>query len=78
MTTIVLKNRDWNQIRQRIDEDYGKTTTMISWRCQETLGFTIRRHRGFNPINGHFEEDTRLDFVDEEAATFFRLKYYVA
>jgi hypothetical protein len=78
MTTIVLKNRDWNQIRQRIDEDYGKTTTMISWRCRATLGFTIRQHRGFNPLNGHFDDDTRLDFVNEEAATFFRLKYYVA
>jgi hypothetical protein len=78
MTTIVLKNHDWDSIRRRIDADYGNITIMLSWRCKETLGFTIRRPRGFNPLNGHFEDDTRLDFVSEEAATFFRLKYYVA
>lgn len=77
MTTIVLKNRDWNQIRQRIDADYGKTTTMISWRLKETLGFTVRNHSGTNHLTNIHEYDTRLDFISEEAATFFRLKYYV-
>ena len=75
MTTIVLTNSEWNKLRPRIDADYGNTTTMISWRCQDTLGFTIRRHRGFDLTTRRYEEDTRLDFVDEAAATFFRMKY---
>jgi len=54
MTTIVLDNREWNKIRPKIDSDYGKITTMISWRLRETLGFTVRHHQDHNPINGHW------------------------
>ena len=75
MTTIVLKNSEWNKLRPRIDADYGRITTMISWRLKETLGFTVRSHRGFDPQANDYVQDTRLDFVDETAATFFRMKY---
>jgi hypothetical protein len=75
MTTIVLDAYGWSVIRHKIDHDYGQVTTLVSWRLKETLGFTVRRHQGHNPINGHWVNDIRLDFVDEDAATFFRLKY---
>jgi hypothetical protein len=75
MTTIVLQNSEWTKLRPRIDDDYGRITTMISWRLKETLGFTVRSHRGFDPRVGDYVQDTRLDFVDETAATFFRMKY---
>lgn len=75
MTTIVLAHKEWLKIRPRIDADYGRVTTLVSWKLKETLGFTVRHHRGNNPINGHWVDDTRLDFVNEDAATFFRLKY---
>jgi hypothetical protein len=75
MTTIVLAHKEWNNIRRSIDADYGRVTTLVSWRLRETLGFTVRHHQGNNPINGHWVNDTRLDFVNEDAATFFRLKY---
>ena len=75
MTTIVLQNYEWAKLRPRIDDDYGRITTMISWRLKETLGFTVRSHRGFDLTTRRYEEDTRLDFVDEAAATFFRMKY---
>ena len=75
MATIVLRNFEWDQIRPQIDADYGKITTMISWRLKETLGFTVRRHRGFDPRVLEWVDDTRLDFVDETSATFFRMKY---
>ena len=75
MATIVLRNFEWEQLRPRIDADYGKVTTMISWRLKETLGFTVRRHRGFDSKLLEWVDDTRLDFVDETSATFFRMKY---
>ena len=75
MTTIVMNDYNWQKIRARIDEDYGRVTTLISWRLKETLGFTVRHHRGINSLTNIFEYDTRLDFVDETAATFFRMKY---
>ena len=75
MTTIVIKDHDWERIRPRIDADYGKITTMISWRLKESLGFTVRRHRYFADDTARYQEDVRLDFVNETAATFFRMKY---
>lgn len=75
MTTLVLRTRDWNKIRSQIDQDYGKVTTLVSWRLKATLGFTVRRHKDYNPINGHWVDDIRLDFVNEDTRTFFQLKY---
>jgi hypothetical protein len=75
MTTIVMKTYEWRKLRDRIDQDYGKATTKISWRLKETLGFTVRTHQGINSLTNVYEYDTRLDFVDETAATFFRMKY---
>ena len=75
MTTVVLNTREWSVIRHKIDHDYGRVTTLVSWRLKATLGFTVRHHHGNNPINGHWVNDMRLDFINEDAAIFFRLKY---
>jgi hypothetical protein len=76
MTTIVLKHSEWRDLRQRIDADYGSVVSMVSWRLKETLGFTVRHHTGFSVWNKRYEDDIRLDFVDDERLVFFKLKYY--
>ena len=73
--TLILTESNWNTIYNQIREEYGDTTVIISWKLKETLGFTVRRHRDYNPINGHMVDDIRLDFYDEPAMTFFQLKY---
>lgn len=73
--TLTLTEYKWNQIYNQIREEYGDTTVIISWKLKETLGFTVRRHRDYNPVNGHMVNDIRLDFYDEAAMTFFQLKY---
>ena len=73
--TLILTESKWNTIYNLIREEYGDTTVIISWKLKETLGFTVRRHRDYNPINGHMVDDIRLDFYDESAMTFFQLKY---
>ena len=73
--TLTLTEYKWNQIYNQIREEYGDTTVIISWRLKETLGFTVRRHRDYNPINGHMVNDIRLDFYNDAALTFFQLKY---
>ena len=73
--TLILTESEWNTIYNQIREEYGDTTVIISWKLKETLGFTVRRHRDYNPINGHMVDDIRLDFYDEPAMTFFQLKY---
>ena len=75
MTTLVIKKRDWHKIRSQIEQDYGRVTTMVSWRLRETLGFTVRHHQGTNHLTNIYEYDVRLDFVNLEALTFFQLKY---
>ena len=73
--TLTLTEKKWNKIYNLIREEYGDTTVIISWKLKETLGFTVRRHRDYNPVNGHMVNDIRLDFYDESAMTFFQLKY---
>ena len=73
--TLILTESKWNTIYNQIREEYGDTTVIISWKLKETLGFTVRRHRDYNPVNGHMVNDIRLDFYDESAMTFFQLKY---
>ena len=73
--TLTLTEYKWNQLYNHIREEYGDTTVIISWRLKETLGFTVRRHRDYNPINGHMVNDIRLDFYNDAALTFFQLKY---
>jgi hypothetical protein len=75
MTTIVLKHSEWRDLRQRIDRDYGPVVSMVSWRLRETLGFTVRHHAGLNVWKQRYEDDIRLDFVDDERLVFFKLKY---
>jgi hypothetical protein len=73
--TLVLTEKKWNTIYNLIREEHGDSVILISWKLKETLGFTVRRHRDYNPINGHMVDDIRLDFYDEPAMTFFQLKY---
>jgi hypothetical protein len=75
MTTLVLKHSEWDNIRQRIDADYGIVVAMISWKTKETLGFTVRRHRVYHLSNHQYVDDIRLDFVNEDSLVFFKLKY---
>ena len=56
-------------------KEHGDSVILISWKLKDTLGFTVRRHREYNPINGHMVDDIRLDFYDEPSITFFQLKY---
>jgi hypothetical protein len=73
--TLTLTEKKWNELYNQIREEHGDSTVLLSWKLKETLGFTVRRHRDYNPINGHMVDDIRLDFYDEAALTFFQLKY---
>jgi len=75
MTTLVLKHSEWLSVRQRMDADYGKVNTLISWRLQELLGFTVRYHTGYSVWKKQYEDDIRLDFINQDSLTFFKLKY---
>ena len=73
--TLVLTEKKWNAIYNLIRKEHGDSVILISWKLKDTLGFTVRRHRDYNPINGHMVDDIRLDFYDEPSITFFQLIY---
>lgn len=73
--TVTLSKNQWHNIYNQIRKEHGDAVVMISWKLRETLGFTVRQHREYDPVNGHRVDDIRLDFYNEPAMTFFQLKY---
>jgi hypothetical protein len=54
---IVLAPTQWLKLKRRLDDDYGRTTMMISWKMKEVLGFVNRDHRGYRPRTARELED---------------------
>jgi hypothetical protein len=74
--TLTLSHKNWNNLRNKIIEDYGQATVLISWRLRTTLGFTVREHRGYQPgAEGHEQSIICLDFWDDQLQTMFLLRY---
>lgn len=76
--TIILPPNKWHKLQEKILEDHGRATLMISWRLKATLGFTVREHSYVtNDSSGYWDRSTdiRLDFWDEQLQTLFLLKY---
>ena len=72
---IQLSHKEWHQLKKIIRAEYGDSTVLISWRMKDTLGFTVRRHQGYDPVTGHRFDDIRLDFYDEVKKSWFIMKY---
>jgi len=84
LPTIKLTDKEWGKIKIQIEKDYGKNILLISWRLKTELGFAVRHYRYWkkdNDIGGQYDgygeyvEEIHLDFIEENSATFFRLKY---
>jgi hypothetical protein len=76
--TLTLSDQQWYDLKEKILEDYGRATLLISWRLKATLGFTVREHTDYQSGDngGWITENTiRLDFWDEQLQTMFLLKY---
>ena len=73
--TITLSLYNWHTLQEKIVEDYGRTTLLISWRLRDTLGFTAREHIDYNRDDWHNSTTIRLDFWDDAMQTMFLLKY---
>jgi hypothetical protein len=82
--------REFEELHDRLMEDYGRSTMLISWKMKRELGFTIRHHKGLVPHDEsewavmksqgwdhryHYEMQVHLDFYNEAQQTFFVLKY---
>lgn len=75
--TLTLSVRRWHLLQERILEDYGRATLLISWRLKANLGFSVREHTWYEDVDGFMDRfnDIRLDFYDEQLQTLFLLRY---
>ena len=73
--TITLSFSAWHKLQERIIEDYGRSTLLISWRLKSTLGFTVREHRDYTQDEWDLAHTIRLDFYDEQLQTLFLIRY---
>ena len=75
--TFALSIGRWHKLQEKILEDHGRATLMISWRLKATLGFTVREHYWYDHVDGFMDKfaDIRLDFWDDQMQTMFLLKY---
>jgi hypothetical protein len=77
---ISLNEREWTRIRKRIKEEYKTKPSVFMIRevMRRELGFTTRYHQDWvTDTDGRHKhrEMICLDFYDEAAETFFRIKY---
>jgi hypothetical protein len=83
---ITLKEVDWEEVLQRIKEDYADRPSVYLMRSKmrEELGFVPRWHeqwvnnkdkQGKELPHGRYVKSVCLDFYNEAMETFFRMKY---
>lgn len=72
---VVVTNEQWLDIRSRIANDYGLSTSLLSWKMKEKLGFTARVHEEYSVAARQYQYQTCLDFYNEPKRTMFLLKY---
>ena len=73
---ITLTVKQWTQIRKQLKVDYAwkPSIFMIRETMRRELGFTTRLHTEYQEQTGYVET-VYLDFYDDAAETFFRIKY---
>ena len=71
---IILSEKQWNKLRDRLKADYSPSVMLIRSRMRNVLGFTDREHRWYTEQHGYMSQIC-LDFYNEPKRTMFMLKY---
>lgn len=74
---ITLTEQQWTQIRKQLKAEYGwkPSVLLIRETMRRELGFTTRQHTAWSHTDKQYEIAICLDFYDDAAETFFRMKY---
>lgn len=75
MPTIKLQPQEWPPILVKIEQEYGKAAAYISFVMKRELGFQCRYYNFWNSSTQKAMREIHLDFDNESAATFFRMKF---
>jgi hypothetical protein len=73
---LTLTVSEWTKIRKQLKEEYPWKPSVVLIRevMRRELGFNIRYHREYTEQSGSVETII-VDFYNEAAESFFRLKY---
>lgn len=76
---IQLKLAQWNNLKDKLKKEYPPSVMLMRSRMREVLGFTVREHHQWveaaNDIRGYYRKFIILDFYNDSAESWFRLKY---
>ena len=75
MKAVKLTLSSWKKIRAELHKEHPKTVFMVRDKMRRVLGFTVREHQEYNPINGHMVSEIHLDFWSPGKRTMFLLKF---
>lgn len=74
MKPIIIETKQWNALKERINNDYPPSVRLVREKMKRVLGFTPRFYEEFDPELGR-NIQVHLDFFDEHKRTMFLLKY---
>lgn len=72
--TLPITEKKWHEIYQKLASEHPPSVLLIRAKMRRVLGFTVRRHRNWCAVDGHYWQ-LYLDFFDEKSMTYFMLKY---
>jgi hypothetical protein len=86
MITINLTLQQWDDLKEKVYAEVPASTRLLSHKHKEALGFSVREHNGWGLVRPkdlpaqpdntiRYLHYIALDFVDEPAATLFRLRW---
>ena len=74
MKPIIIETKQWNALKERINNDYPPSVRLVREKMKRVLGFTPRFYEEFDLELGR-NIQVHLDFFDEHKRTMFLLKY---
>ena len=72
---VELDIKQWNAIRGKLAKENSPSVMMIRSAMKRELGFTVREHKDYDYVSGHYLNVIHLDFYDDAKETWFRLRY---
>lgn len=74
MKSIIITRDQWKILKQKFNEDYPPSVSLVREKMKRVIGCTPRFHELWDAKIG-FSVEVHLDFFDEQKKTFFLLKY---
>jgi hypothetical protein len=74
MKAIILSKPQWYALKEKVNQDYPPSVSLVREKMKRVLGFTPRLHETWDSRTGYTIE-MHLDFFDEQKRTMFLLKY---